>query len=78
MPFGVVAGTTARPMVSMVSAWMRRANSASHSFQSESSWTRPCCMTTPRKSFQGLKVKRLLSKLMLLSIQPEDTVRTPR
>jgi len=45
-PSGVCFGTVAKPMVSTVSARMRRSTMSTSSFQSASSWTRPCCIRT--------------------------------
>ena len=59
-PLGVSSGTTQRPMVSIVSERQRRSRISFHSFQSASIWTRPCCISTPLKSFAGLKRCRLI------------------
>jgi hypothetical protein len=47
-PFGVVRGAAQRPTTSAVSARRRRSKISTSSFQSASSWTRPCCMSTPQ------------------------------
>ena len=55
----VSRGTTARPMMSTVSARSRRSTMATNSFQSASRVGWPCCMRTPAKSRRASKLLRL-------------------
>src|SRR4051812_37053051 len=45
------------------------------SFQSASSWTRPCCMSTRVKCFKGSKVSREKSPFMMASLSRKDDAR---
>src|SRR5438876_7211215 len=67
-PSGVSRPTTQWPRKSIVSERRRRPRISFHSFQSESNWTRPCCIKTPLKLSVGLKRCRLMSELMGFSV----------
>ena len=59
-PLGVVArGTAAWPKTSLASSRMRRRRISTDSFQSASSWTRPCCMNRAENRLCGWSLLRL-------------------